>query len=222
MSGTSLGDRCSPFRGSTVPVSSVLNITDKQVVAGSRAAEIHKPQPPVQPLTTNGYGAPLGPNGRSQLVPAGTPAPLRGSFRGAISGQANGFRAGGIARGRDGLGPDDAHNAHQQSLPIRDQTTNSTRGRGSPQNGFHGRGRGNPTVQAPARNGYISVDLGNPDASIVMNNPNFRPQVYTNVPPPAGLDARGRGRGRGGSARGDGFRGRGFVKGRGAMTMQQP
>ena len=222
MSGTSLGDRCSPFRGSTVPISSVLNITDRQVVAGSRAAEIHKPQPPVQPSTTNGYGAPLGPNGRGQLVPAGTPAPLRGSFRGAISIQPNGFRGGGMARGRGGLGPDDAHNTHQQSLPIRDQSANSNRGRGSPQNGLHGRGRGNPMVQAPARNGYISVDQGNPDASIVMNNPNFRPQAYTNVPPPAGLDTRGRGRGRGGIARGDGFRGRGFVRGRGAITIQQP
>ena len=212
MSGTSLGDRCSPFRGSTVPVSSVLNITDRQVVAGSRAAEVHKPQPTMQPLTKNGYGAPLGPNGRGQLIPATAPAPLRGSFRGAVSSQPNGFRGSGMARGRGGLGFDGAQIAQQHSLPIRDQTTNGIRGRGYPPNGLSGRGRGN---------GYTPIDQGNPDASVIMNNPSFRPQVYTNVPPPANLDVRGRGRSRGGIARGDGFRGRGFVRGRGVITVQQ-
>ena len=32
MSGTNLGDRCPPFRGQTVPASSVLNTTNRQVV----------------------------------------------------------------------------------------------------------------------------------------------------------------------------------------------
>ena len=189
MSGTSLGDRCSPFRGSTVPISSVLNITNRQIVAGSRAAEDHRPQTVSQPLDANRYGAPLGPNGRGQLIPAKPPAPLRGSFRGAIAGQSNGFRANGMARGRE------------NSNDITNRSRGST--------GIH-------------RNSYTPIDQGDSKPEVIKNNPDFRPQSYTNVPPPATLDTRGRGRGgRGSTARGDGFRGRGFNRGRGILTAQQ-
>jgi 5'-3' exoribonuclease 1 len=61
-----------------------------------------------------------------------------------------------------------------------------------------------------ARGGFTSVDNSDPTEGVVQNNPNFRPQSYSNVPPPAGLDVgrgRGRGRGRGGS------RGRGGPRG---------
>ena len=44
MSGGTLGDRCSPFRGQTVPVISVLNITYRQLQVGSKAGEARKPQ----------------------------------------------------------------------------------------------------------------------------------------------------------------------------------
>ncbi|KAF5014690.1 hypothetical protein F66182_14242, partial [Fusarium sp. NRRL 66182] len=87
MSGTTLGDRCSPFRGQTVPISSVLNLTDRQLVAGSRAATNKKAQ---KTPANVGYGSPLGPGGLGQLREATPPAPLRGSYRGAISGQTNG------------------------------------------------------------------------------------------------------------------------------------
>ena len=45
MSGTTLGGRCSENRGSIVPRSSVLNITNPTVVALSKAALLRKPEP---------------------------------------------------------------------------------------------------------------------------------------------------------------------------------
>jgi len=218
MSGTSLNDRCSPFRGSTVPISSVLNLSDRQVIAGSRAGESHKPQTVLQPLTAGGYGAPMGPNGQGQLVPANAPAPLRGSFRGAVSGLTNGGR-GGMSRGRGGLGFDNLQN-QQQSLPIRNQPINGSRGRGGQPNGQTRRGGRGDASQGDNRNGYTPIDQGNPDPNVLDKNPSFKPQAYNNVPPPASLDARGRGRGRGGASRGDGARGRGN-RGRGAVAVLQ-
>lgn len=224
MSGTSLGDRCSPFRGSTVPVSSVLNLTDRQLIAGTKAGMDHKPQPTTQPLRVNGYGPPTGPNGQGQLVPASTPPQLRGSFRGAIAGQQNGTRGAAAARGagRGGLGYNGAVNGQQQ-LPFRSAPS---RGRGASSNGINQRGRGGIGSQPANRNGYAPMDQGDSDTGIVRNNPNFRPQSYSNVPPPATLDVCGRGRGRGGfrgnTSRGDGLRGdRGMQRGRGAVSIQQ-
>ena len=228
MSGTTLGGRCSPFRGSTVPLSSVLNITDRQIVALSKAAESHRPQSNPQLLTVNGYGAPLGPNGRGQLMPASAPPPLRGSFRGAVSGVSNGAREGvGMSRGRGGLGLDDARDG-LQSVPIRSHPaaqTNGYRGRGGQTNGNFGRGRGTFNGQPPNRQGFVSLDNGNPEEGVMNRNPNFRPQSYTNVPPPANIDTRSRGWGRGvsrgGTGHGDGFRGRGVPRGRGNIAVEQ-
>jgi len=216
MSGTTLNDRCSPFRGSTVPVSSVLNLSNRQVIAGSRAADQRRPQTVSQPLTAGGYGAPMGPNGQGQLVPASVPPPLRGSFRGAVSGLSNGGR-GGMARGRGGLGFD---NLQQQSMPIRNQPVNGFRGREGQPNGQAWRGGRGDSNQGVNRNGYTPIDQGNPDPNVLNKNPSFKPQQYNNVPPPPNLEARGRGRGRGGALRGDGARGRGN-RGRGAVAVQQ-
>ena len=219
MSGTSLGDRCSPFRGSTVPFSSVLNITNKQLVAGSRAAEDHRPQTITQPPNASQYAAPLGPNGRGQLVPANAPAPLRGSFRGAIIAQPNGFHRNGMARGRDGLMSENIQVGRQAQLSIREQPVKSRERRN-----FNGivngvrSGSGTPQV---TRKGYTPIDQGASNAGVVKNNPDFQPQNYTNVPPPATLDTRGRDRNsRGGSGRGDGFRGRGLNRRRGITAAQ--
>lgn len=166
MSGTSLGERCTPFRGSTVPISSVLNLSDKQVIAGSKAAVEKRPAPTSTPLTINGggYGSPAGPNGRGQYREAGAPPPLRGSFRGAISGQNNGFRGNGMSRGRGGRGglgfaSDNAAPAVHSTMTMRGHGPNHT-------NGFGG-GRGGAA-----------------------------PTSFNAVPPPASLDNRGRGRGR--------------------------
>jgi hypothetical protein len=199
MSGTTLGERCSPFRGSTVPVASVLNLTNKQVIAGSKTSVEKRPAPSSTPITTRGaYGSPAGPNGRGQYREAGAPPPLRGSFRGAVAGQ-NGFRGSSSARGRGrgsglGYGNDNAINATPavyNNLAMRDGPPNGARG-GLQANGVRG-GRGGA---APA------------------------PQVGFNaVPPPASLDARGRG-GRG-RARGT-PRGRGAPRGRGGVAQVQP
>ena len=219
MSGTSLGDRCSPFRGSTVPVSSVLNITHRQLVAGSRAAEDHRPQKAAQAPDTNRYGVPLGPNGQGQLFPANAPAPLRGSFRGAITGQPNGFHKNGMARARGVLGSENTQNGLQDQLPSRDQPVRA-RGRGN-FNGVSNGGRGGSGNQQITRNVYTPIDQGGSDAG-VKNNPNFQPRNYTNVPPPANLDTRGRSRNsRGNSGRGDGFKGRGVNRGRAVIAAQQ-
>ncbi|KAJ5134521.1 hypothetical protein N7526_005886 [Penicillium atrosanguineum] len=101
MSGTTLGGRCSPFRGQTVLASSVLNVSYRQLLASSRAAASQQTQQEQTPLTLAGYGAPLGPNGQGQLQNAPAPPPLRGSFRGAVSGQGAGRGGrGGYANGQ--------------------------------------------------------------------------------------------------------------------------
>jgi 5'-3' exoribonuclease 1 len=203
ISGTSLDGRCEPFRGSTVPITSVLNLTHKQVIAGSKAAVEKRPVTQAQPPTLNGYGAPTGPGGRGQYRDAGAPPPLRGSFRTAVAGQHGGEVRdngnGGMARGRgrSGLGsgsvvtvhrrmPFPANAGPQNNIPQ----TNGTRGQGVAANGFRGQVPGTTAPQ----------------------------QSYNKVPPPANLDPRGQGRGRG-RFRGDGGRGRGVHRGRGVAQV---
>jgi 5'-3' exoribonuclease 1 len=233
MSGTSLGDRCSPFRGSTVPMTAVLNLSDKQIVSYSNTGLAKRPAAPTQPVSARGvYGAPTGP----QLVPANTPPPLQGSYRGAFAGgntngNSRGGRGGGMAPRGNGFiqnanGPQQP--GQEQQLPIHggpparggrggfaprgnanDFQNQNQNPRGNP--GFMPRGRGGPGPK-PARGGFASTDLADPTAGVVANNPAFRPQSYNNVPPPANFDTprgahRGRGRGRGG------FRGRGGQRG---------
>jgi 5'-3' exoribonuclease 1 len=89
MSGTSLGERCRPFHGSTVPSNSVLNITDRQRMVITNASRQQNPAPISQPLAVSG-GRGYGIAGQGQLHPARAPGPLSGSYRGAISGQPNG------------------------------------------------------------------------------------------------------------------------------------
>jgi len=114
MGGTTLGNRCKPFSGSTVPSNSVLNLTDKQVVAMSAASSARRPQPVIQPLGQRAYGAPTGP----QLTPAAAPPPLRGTFTGAVSG----FQP---HRGRGRGTPIPLHNSPRE-------TPSPARGRGMP------------------------------------------------------------------------------------------
>ena len=228
MSGTSLEDRCSPFRGSTVSTHSVLNLTDRQVIAGSRAGENHRPQPQAQPLTVAGYGAPLGPNGQGQMVPGPAPAPLRGSFRGVAAGPPNAVRGGGNSRGQSGLGYANDQNKQQQALPIQEHPSTqpvNLRKRGGPLNGTTSRGRGTASSSQATRQGYTKLDQGESDNSVLQNNRVFQPRSYTNAPPPASLDTRGAGRGprgfRGVSARGNSSRGNLILRGRGTIAKQQ-
>ena len=226
MSGTSLEERCSPFRGSTVPIFSVLNLSDPQLIAGSRASQHHRPQAHAQPLTVNGYGAPLGPNGRGQMVPAQVPGPLRGSFRGALNGHGNGNRGDGPPRHIGRAGYSHAQTAQQQqNLPFRNQRgqqANVHHGRGGVQSGVPTRGRGASNPQQSTPKGYTKLDAGDIDG--VIQNHNFQPKAYNNAPPPANLDTRGRGRGgsRGGvPSRGIAPHGRGAARGRAAAVVVQ-
>ena len=209
MSGTSLEGRCSPFRGSTVPSHAVLNLTDRQLIAGSRAGESHRPQPQLQPLVVPGYGAPTGPNGRGQLIPAQAPAPLPGSFRSAVNGsQSQVTHSHGAKGGRGGLGFGTVQTS-QQNLPIRGGSSPHAKGRG----GTSTRGRG---ALKTVVHGYPKLDQGGDDHTIVKDNPLFKPQLYANVPPPSALNARGRGRGNRGTPSGRfAARGRGAPRGRG-------
>lgn len=225
MSGTSLEDRCSPFRGSTVPTHSVLNLTERQVVSESRAGESHRPQQQAQPLRVARYGVPLGPNGHGQLVPAQAPGPLRGSFRGAVAGTSDGTRGIGVPRSRGGLGYVNGHNGQHQTLPVRNQPTTQNRGargRGTQPHSTASRGRGINGSQQINRAGYTKLDrVEAHDSMLVENNPAFQPRSYTNAPPPASLDSRG-GRGRAGY-RGGGKspRGRGIPRGRASVAVQR-
>ncbi|KAI9731891.1 MAG: hypothetical protein M1834_004342 [Cirrosporium novae-zelandiae] len=231
MSGTSLDGRCSPFRGSTVPVSSVLNLTDKQFTAESRAAADRRPQNVSQPLTVAGYGAPLGPNGQGQLHPSQTPPPLRGSFRGALAGnQPNGNSFRGRGRG-GGLG---FNNDNTRNLPIRHSYSDPNvfrgnsrgganfahmNGNGTPRGGaaYHHPNPSQPHFQPRTRGGYTPLDAGDPESGVIKHNANFRPQSYNSVAPPASLDSgRGGGRGRGfRGGRGGAYRGGRGGNGRG-------
>ncbi|KAH6626420.1 XRN 5'-3' exonuclease N-terminus-domain-containing protein, partial [Chaetomium sp. MPI-SDFR-AT-0129] len=194
MSGTTLGDRCPPFRGQTVPSTTLLNLTHHQVVADSKAQVARQPvSPSVTTLTAHG-GYHM--NGK-RYTDASAPPPLQGSWRGAVNG------GGG---GRGGRGGGGARGAIQGNLPYRPHHQPQG-GDGFQQNG-QGRGRGGGGGQF--RGGRGGGGNGNGGGS----------GIYGAVPPPASLDAPGRGgrgRGRGGRGRGggdgQGFRGRGGGRG---------
>ncbi|EZG05534.1 hypothetical protein H106_04575 [Trichophyton rubrum CBS 735.88] len=196
MSGTTLADRCSPFRGSTVPSSSVLNLTNKQLIALSRATAQNKEQAREQQLPLRTASRAM--SGMGQLKDAPTPPPLVNSYRGAATGQpSNGKPNGAPASNWRGRG--------RGTLPIRNHGTSegthgSGRGRGNTNSHTSRRGNGPPS-RGGGRGGYVNVESMNPDAGVVSHNPNFRPRPYNTVPPPASLNqptGRGRGlRGRG-------------------------
>lgn len=194
MSGTTLSDRCSPFRGMTVPTQSVLNLTNRQLIAGSKASATINPSPaapePIaaQLLSTNGRVLTDG------LKPAQLPGQLMGSFSSAVQGQTNGHN--GRARGRGGNRGGN-HNGN----------TDGSRG-----GGFNGSSRG-PTntamrggapviMQRPQQQGQDDGAQGQPD--------------YRSVPPPAVLTEKG---GRGNrNARGGRGGGGGGGRGRGGRS----
>lgn len=179
MSGTTLGERTPPFRGMTVSSSSVLNTTNKQVVSGSKAAA-RRTAPATTSLTTSSYNA----TGTPQYKDAPSPGPLRGTWRGAVKGQAQSTRQGG-SQGQNGE-PKLLHSSLVYRPHPNGDSNQQGRGRGGPPRG-RGRGRGGQQANgAPAANGAPQEPM------------------YSNVPPPANLDGRGRGRGRGRGGRGRG------------------
>lgn len=200
MSGNTLDGRCPPFRGQTVPASSVLNLTDRQVVVGSKAQMARAPHPSLTTLVASGgYGAP-GSSGRN-LHDAPIPPPLNGSWRGALNG-ANGHRGrgghNGPQRGTLNIQPS---NLVYRPSPNQTPQAGYQGGRGGYQNGNRGGRGGTPRGRGGAANGHAPENTP-PSA-----------QSFNAVPPPPGLDSRGRGRG---------GRGRGAPRGRGRGGAARP
>ncbi|KAG6144492.1 hypothetical protein E4U28_001986 [Claviceps purpurea] len=100
MSGSTLGDRAPAFRGQTVAASSVLNITDRQVVSASSRSQ----QKRVTSTPIAGWnGAP----GVPQYKDTAAPAPLRGGWRGAVNSNWRGASNG------NGSSPPDRNSFHR-------------------------------------------------------------------------------------------------------------
>jgi 5'-3' exoribonuclease 1 len=233
MSGTTVGDRAPAFRGQTVSASSVLNLTDRQVVAGSKATIARQTAAPsLTTLTTHG-GYRGSPDPRSRLVDAAAPPALQGGWRGALNG--NGLPS---TRGRGGGANKnhitDAHsgqaapqrgslNLLHSSLVYRNDSPNQgaqySNGTYDVANG-NGIGRGRGGLGRRAHRGSPSGQRGGLGGTTVGDSNGASPiaaaqQSYHSVPPPANIDTASRGRGRG---RGRAGRGRPNGNGRGAGT----
>lgn len=241
MSGTTLSDRCSPFRGQTVQSSSVLNLTSRELIVWTARAKQQQAQPR-QGYYAHGksavaqgqaYGMPGGP----QLQPAAAPQQLHGSYSGAANGHAgkhtpsggpNGYtqqpqnmayRPNSVASNPFPHQPrGGAQQGHRGAHVVGGNARANTRGfapgaprAGGANGGQGGRGGGGN------RAGYNVVDNSDPMDGVRNNNPDFRRQNYSAVPPPAGLNARGgdggRGRGHRRGQNGGGQRGRGRGRG---------
>jgi 5'-3' exoribonuclease 1 len=197
MSGTTLGDRCSPFRGSTVLTWSVLNLSNRQLLAISKASASRQTNGST-PQTVPGYGAPRI-YGHGQMREAPTPPALQGSWRGAVAGQSAHARGSPASNGFDPRGR--GHYSGSPGSGVAGLPFRNTSRSGSPSNGFASRGRAGVGFTATTRAGYTPIDRGDNQAGVVANNPNFRPKPQQSVPPPSSLNVstpRGRGRGRGG------------------------
>ena len=195
MAGTTLNDRCSSFRGASIESNTVLNITNTQVFAETRPKQ---PTAPRGYYVRGGYGA--GASVQGQFVQAPQSGPLTSSFRNVVvgnqpQGQAGGQRLDGAA------------------LPFRPtpDTHGNQRGSGNVNGANHGgrkytpapRGArgGTRSGQYPNRQGFTVVDQSDPAEGILQNDPSFRPQNYSNVPPPASIVHPNRPRGQGRGAR---------------------
>lgn len=210
MSGTTLSDRCSPFRGMTVPTQSVLNLTNRQLIAGTKASATNNPPAPVpEPaaaqlsntnnrVTTNG------------LRPAQAPAQLMGSFSNAVQGHTNGQNGRGGRGGRGGGrgGSSDGVRGGFNG-PPRGPTGMTMRG-GPPVIMQRPQQQQQQQSMGPAQNGQNGFQQQGQGRG--QQTP---PEGYTNVPPPAMYSQRG---GRSGNPRGArgalrGGRGRGANRG---------
>ncbi len=205
MSGSSLGGRCSPFRGATVPASSLLNLTDRQIIIVTKASASQKGQSSSGTPSSNSsmYNFPTGPNADRQFVDARQPAPLNLAWRDAAAGSQSPSTTRGPsaprARGGGGMNGSPRGGGSRGGTP--------TGANGSPRGSFH-RGRGKASSS-----GYIPVNSGPPPERAAANNANGPLPQYGNVPPPPSLDSPQRGRGRGGGYRGSAQRGRGTPRG---------
>lgn len=239
MSGTTLGNRCPPFRGQTVPSTTLLNLSNKQVVAGSKTQLARQPvSPSVTTLTAHG-GYYM--NSR-RYQDASAPPPLQGSWRSAVNGSSRGRGGGQQSQQRGGLPYRPAPHQQQQQQPDgqgHEYGNGRGRGAGGGGNAYRGRGSRGGYTTPPGRGGgrggggggggYPSPAGASAGANGNPQHPASAPQpgMYAAMPPPSNLDAprggrggRGRGRGRG-DGQNWGGRGRGGRGGSGAKQQPQ-
>ncbi|KAH8652315.1 XRN 5'-3' exonuclease N-terminus-domain-containing protein [Xylariales sp. PMI_506] len=209
MSGTSLNERCTPFRGATVSASSVLNTTYQQLAVSNRSK-------PNAPQNTNANRSHYQGRDGKKFHDAPAPAPLHGTWRGALNGSASHHKQtrGGHAQQTQSGVPHlqsanmvyrpapNGHNSQGNSYPS------NPRSGGGGQRGGRG-ARDNAHKPATHAQSHAAAAHGESAPA----------QDYTAVPPPPNLNARGRGRGRGRGQRG----GRGGApRGRGAPAPAAP
>ncbi|KAL8391973.1 hypothetical protein RB595_002258 [Gaeumannomyces hyphopodioides] len=222
MSGGTLGERCPPFRGQTVAATTVLNLTRRQVVTGSKATLARNALAPSVTTLTGGGGV-NGTNGMHQMRDAPTPPPLRGSWRGALNGSGGGRGRGGGHDPNGTPGPRGGANLQHSTMVYSTMAYRPGGGNQQPQFGSAPHQRGGGSRGGRGGRGGLGNNGSDRAASSGANGhhtdgaeqpPAAPTQSYNNVPPPASLDApsgRGRGRGRGGR----GGRGRGGPRGGG-------
>jgi 5'-3' exoribonuclease 1 len=177
MSGTTLSQRCPGFRGQTVPSTTVLNLSHRQVVAGSKATIARQPVTP-SVTTLTAHGGYTAPNGK-RYQDAAAPPPLQGTWRGALNGGNRG-RGNDPQRGSLNLQPSHLvyrpgpQNGHAQQ----DQNGQARRGRGGGPQGNRG-GNGQTSYHAVPPPANLDAQRGGRGGR--------------------GRGGRGRGRGRGGN-----------------------
>ncbi|TBU45695.1 hypothetical protein BD309DRAFT_859613 [Dichomitus squalens] len=208
MSGTTLGDRCSQYRGSTVEFWSCLNLTNPQFLASTnpKAPHAQKPQAPFKPR--------FGPH--PSVRPGPGMQPVAG-FRPAATTQSphNGFDHNGHVqimanpnRGRSGASRGGPPPAHKQPFTAASTSTNSNSVNGSvktngvvPQpNGSHApipRGRGVFRGNGFQGRGGFQAPLPGRNGSVPHPHPRGRGGFVTGIDRGGfrGTGPRGRGRG---------------------------
>lgn len=193
MSGSTLGDRCSQYRGSTVEFSSCLNLTNPQFVASTN------PQAPTQQQPQSPFKPRFGPHPSVRPPPGQQPA---AGFRPAPYDQSCRCIASQLTNdhfSQHANGNDSRSNGASQGAPVHIMT-NPNRGRGA--------SRGGPPAAAVP---HVQAPNGNPNG-----HAKTVPPQNAHIANGNGFDhaARGRGRGRG-------FEGRnGFAPGRGGVYAQ--
>lgn len=219
MSGSSLGERCPPFRGMTVQAQAVLNTTDKQVIKGSKASQNQSKGPST--TIRRGGGSAMSVAYRDASVPP----PLRGSFSGIVNGSHRGKSRPGHSRGDPPQGPQRSNpNIIHSTLvyrPSPDQQQQKQQQQQQQQEPLHGHQQRFPHSRGAFRgNRSRGRSQFNYQANSTMRTSSSPTQAYNTVPPPPTVvhsnirGDRGRGRGRGGS-RGAGRGGRGVARGGG-------
>ncbi|OAA74060.1 5'-3' exoribonuclease 1 [Cordyceps fumosorosea ARSEF 2679] len=179
MSGTTLGERAPMFRGQTVPASSVLNTTNRQVLSASSKSQQRRAAA-APGKTTGGYGS----VGVTQYKDAAAPPPLRGGWSGAV----NGKQSPGRGRGRGRGGASGEPKLLHSTMVYRD---------GPPNGSSQSNGQGSRGQAGAHRGGAANVQNGE------QRYGNVPPPANLNA------SRGGRGRGRGNRGRGNGNRGRG-------------